>query len=113
LWLLRVHHVKVAPGTISRICDDLGLPRPRRPKRRRPARQLKLFEKATAGEFIQVNVKFVNVGGVRAYQYTALDDCTRLRVLRLYRRFQVLSSLDFLARGCSRVSVSNPADTNR
>jgi transposase InsO family protein len=87
----------VAPGTISRICDDLGLPRPRRPKRRRPARQLKLFEKATPGESIQIDVKFVKVGGVRAYQYTALDDCTRLRVLRLYRRLHVLSSLDFLA----------------
>jgi transposase InsO family protein len=97
LWLLRVPHVTVAPGTISRICDDLGLPRPRRPKRRRPARQLKLFEKATPGESVQIDVKFVKVGGVRAYQYTALDECTRLRVLRLYRRLHVLSSLDFLA----------------
>ena len=25
------------------------------------------------------------MGGTRAYQYTALDDCNRLRVLRLYR----------------------------
>jgi transposase InsO family protein len=98
LWLLRVHQVKVAPGTISRICDDdLGLPRPRRPKRRRSARQLKLFEKATPGESVQIDVKFVRVGGTKAYQYTALDDCTRLRVLRLYRRLHVLSSLDFVA----------------
>ena len=96
LWLLRVHQLKVAPGTISRICDDLGLPRPRRPKRRRSARQLKLFEKATPGESVQIDVKFVKVGGAKAYQYTALDDCTRLRVLRLYRRLHVVSSLDFL-----------------
>ena len=72
LWLLPVHRVKVAPGTISRICDDLGLPRPQQPKRRRRARQLKLFEKATPGESVQVDVKFVKVGGTRAYQYTAL-----------------------------------------
>jgi two-component system, NtrC family, nitrogen regulation response regulator NtrX len=26
LWLLRMHQVKVAPATITRICDDLGLP---------------------------------------------------------------------------------------
>ena len=97
LWLWRVHQVKVAPGTISRICDDLGLPRPQRPKRRRRARQLKLFEKATPGESVQIDVKFVKVGGARAYQYTALDDCTRLRVLRLYRRLHVWSSLDFVA----------------
>jgi transposase InsO family protein len=97
LWLLRVHQVKVAPGTISRICDDLGLPRPQRPKRRRAARQLKLFEKATPGESVQIDVKFVNVGATKAYQYTALDDCTRFRVLRLYRRLHVSSSQDFLA----------------
>jgi transposase InsO family protein len=97
LWLLRVHQVKVAPGTISRICDDLGLPRPQRPKRRRSPRQLKLFEKAKPGESVQLDVKVVKVAGTKAYQYTALDDCTRLRVLRLYRRLHVLSSLDFLA----------------
>jgi len=42
-------------------------------------------------------VKFVKVGGAKAYQYTALDDCTRFRVLRLYRRLHVRSSLDFVA----------------
>lgn len=97
LWLVRVHQVKVAPGTISRICDDLGLPRPRPQKRRRSPRQLELFQKATPGESVQVDVKVVKVAGTKAYQYTALDDCTRLRVLRLYRRLDVLSSLDFLA----------------
>jgi transposase InsO family protein len=93
---MRVYQVKVATGTISKICDDLGLPRPRRPKRRRSSRQLKLFEKAKPGESVQVDVKVVKVAGTKAYQYTACDDCTRLRVLRLYRRLNVLSSLDFL-----------------
>lgn len=97
LWLMRVHQVKVATATISRICDDLGLPRPRRAKRRRSPRQLKLFEKPTPGESVQIDVKVVKVAGTKAYQYTALDDCTRLRVLRLYRGLNVLSSLDFLA----------------
>jgi transposase InsO family protein len=49
------------------------------------------------GESVQVDVKFVRVGGTRAYQYTALDDCTRFRVLRLYRQLNVRSSQDFLA----------------
>lgn len=97
MWLLRVHQVKVAPGTITRICDDLGLPRPRRPKRRRGPRQLKLFEKAKPGDSVQIDVKVVPVAGAKAFQYTALDDCTRLRVLRLYRRANVRSSLDFLS----------------
>ena len=74
-----------------------GLPRPQRATRRRSLRQLKLFEKAKPGESVQVDVKVVKVGGTKAYQYTALDDCTRLRVLRLYRRLNTFSSLDVLA----------------
>ena len=97
IWLLRVHQVKVATKTISRICDDLGLPPLHRPKRRGAARQLKLFEKAIPGESVQVDVKVVKIAGTKAYQYTACDDCTRLRVLRLYRRQNTMSSLDFLS----------------
>lgn len=97
IWLMRVHQIKVATATISRICTDLGLPRLQRVKRRRAGRQLKLFEKATPGESVQVDVKVVKVAGSKAYQYTACDDCTRLRVLRLYRRLHTLSSLDFLS----------------
>jgi transposase InsO family protein len=96
IWLLRVHEVKVATKTITRICDDLGLPPVQRPKRRRAGRQLKLFEKATPGESVQVDVKVVKLGTTKAYQYTACDDCTRLRVLRLYRRQDTLTSLDFV-----------------
>jgi len=96
LWLMRVHQVKVAAKTITRIGDDLGLPRPHRARRRRSPRQLKLFEKAKPGESVQIDVKVVKVAGAKAYQYTALDDCTRLRVLRLYRRLNTFSSLDFL-----------------
>ncbi len=97
LWLMRVHQVKVAAKTITRIGDDLGLPRPHPARRRRSPRQLKLFEKAKPGESVQIDVKVVKVAGTKAYQYTALDDCTRLRVLRLYRRLNTFTSLDFLA----------------
>jgi transposase len=96
IWLLRVHQVRVAAKTITRICDDLGLPPVQRPKRRRGGRQLKLFEKATPGESVQVDVKVVKIGNTKAYQYTACDDCTRLRVLRLYRRQNTFTSVDFL-----------------
>src|SRR5438445_7438661 len=96
LWLRRVHDVRVAMGTIQRIFRDLGIPRLRRTRKRVP-RQLKLFEKAEPGESVQVDVKFVKIAGRWAFQYTALDDCTRLRVLRLYRRLHQRSSVAFLA----------------
>ncbi len=98
LWLLRVHQIQVAAKTIARICVDLGLPRAQGAKApRRAPRQLKLFEKATPGESVQVDVKVVTVNGTKAYQYTACDDCTRYRVLRLFPRLNTRTSVDFLA----------------
>jgi len=75
------------------------LPPVQRPKGRRSARQLKLVERATPGESVQVqvDVKVVKIGNTKAYQYTACDDCTRLRVLRLYRRQNTFTSVDFLS----------------
>jgi transposase len=96
LWLLRVHQVRLAMGTIQRVFRALGLPYLRRTRKRAP-RQLKLFEKAEPGESVQVDVKFVRIAGRWAFQYTALDDCTRFRVLRLYRHLHRGSSLAFLA----------------
>ena len=96
LWLQRVHGVRLAMGTIQRVFRDIGLPRLRRTRKREP-RQMKLFEKAEPGESIQVDVKYVQIAGRWAFQYTALDDCTRFRILRLYRRLDPRSSLAFLA----------------
>lgn len=95
LWLQRVHGIRLAVGTIQRVFRDLGLPRLRRTRKREP-RQMKLFEKAEPGESVQVDVKYVPIAGRWAFQYTALDDCTRFRVLRLYRRLHHHSSLAFL-----------------
>lgn len=94
LWLFRVHQVRLAMGTIQRVFGELGLPRLRRTRKRAP-RQLKLFEKAEPGESVQVDVKYVKIAGRWAFQYTALDDCTRFRVLRLYPRLNPASSLAF------------------
>ena len=66
----------------------------RTPKRR--PRQLRLFSKDTPGESVQVDVKFVRVNRQRYFQYTALDDCSRFRVLRLYRSLNTRTSLAFL-----------------
>ena len=42
-------------------------------------------------------MRSVSIAGRWAFQYSALDDCTRFRVLRLYRRLHHGSSLAFLA----------------
>jgi transposase InsO family protein len=97
VWLRRVHKREVSLAAIQRTFVRLGLPRlPRRGKRRARPRQLKLFEKPAPGDSVQVDVKVVKLGRQKVFQYTALDDCTRFRVLRLYRRQNQWSSLDFL-----------------
>jgi transposase InsO family protein len=66
-----------------------------KPVRKRRPRRLKLFELDRPGDCVQVDVKFVKVGGQRLFQYTALDDCTRYRVLRLYRRLNHWNGIAF------------------
>jgi len=94
LWLWRRHQVRVAQSTILHVVRELGLPPLQRVRKRRP-RQLKLFERERPGECVQVDVKFVRVGRRHVFQYTALDDGTRYRVLRLYPRLNHWNSLDF------------------
>ena len=96
IWLRRVHKRNLPVATIHRVFKRLGMPRlARRQKRVRRPRQLKLFEKPNPGDSVQVDVKVVRIAGQRAYQYTALDDCTRFRVLRLYRHQNQTSSQRF------------------
>jgi transposase InsO family protein len=96
IWLERVHRIRVATATIRRICRDLGYPPVRRTEPRRSRHPI-LFSKEHPGDCVQVDVKEVKVAGQKCFQYTALDDCTRYRVLRLYPRKYHGTSLDFLA----------------
>ena len=96
IWLKRVHRVHIAVWTIQRVFRDIGSPRLRRSRPRRP-RQLKLFEKEKPGDCVQVDVKVVRIGRSKAFEYTAIDDHSRFRVLRLYERQNQYSSLDFLS----------------
>jgi transposase InsO family protein len=95
LWLWRVHRLRISQSTIQRVVRDLQLPKIRPVRKRRP-RQLRLFEREHPGDCVQVDVKFVRVGGRRLFQYTAIDDCTRYRVLRLYPRLNHRNSIHFL-----------------
>jgi len=85
IWLERVHRIRVAAATIQRICHRLGYPPLARKPQRRP-RQLTLFSRERPGDCVQMDVKEVKVAGTKYFQYTAIDDCTRYRILRLYPR---------------------------
>ena len=63
-------------------------------------RRWKRYEKPLPGHQVQIDVKFIDpIAGARAkkyYQYTAIDDCTRLRVLRIYPRNNQVTAIQFL-----------------
>lgn len=61
-------------------------------------RPMKRYEKDSPGETVQMDVKFVRDPQdptKRFYQFTAVDDCTRYRVLRIYARNTTQSAIDF------------------
>jgi len=62
-------------------------------------RKWKRYEKPLPGCRVQVDVKFIEpLPGTRKkhYQYTAIDNCTRIRVLRIYPRNDQKTAIQFL-----------------
>jgi transposase-like protein len=57
---------------------------------------MKLFEKEHPRDSVQVDVEVVKVSNEKVFQYTAMDDCTRMRVRRLYPRLNQHACLSFL-----------------
>jgi transposase InsO family protein len=72
-------------------------------QRHKPHRQRwKRYEKQRPGHQVQIDVTFIEPVTTsenrrkRYYQYTAIDDCTRLRVLRTYPRSDQKTAIQFL-----------------
>ena len=79
VWLRRVHQIQLPMATIQHAFRRMGVPHlPRRRKRAPRPKQLRLFEKPHPGDSVQIDVKVVKVNQRKCFQYTALDDCTRL-----------------------------------
>jgi transposase InsO family protein len=87
-YLRRHHDVKIAGSSVHRILLRHGMGRlPANQKHRRHEKRWKRYEKQQPGHRLQVDVKFLErIPGSkkRLYQYTAIDDCTRIRVLKVY-----------------------------
>jgi transposase len=96
MYLARYHDVAVSRSGVWRILKRLDMNRlPSSQRYKRHDRRWKRYEKQLPGHRVQVDVKFIEPlassaasGGrkKRYYQFTAIDDCTRIRVLRIYER---------------------------
>jgi transposase InsO family protein len=70
-------------------------------KRRTPGPHFKLYEKKVPGHHIQIDVKFLKLKDsegqpIRRFQYTAIDDATRIRVLKIFDKHTQQNAIDFV-----------------
>lgn len=73
---------------------------------RRRAERYRRYEKPLPGHQLQVDVKFLDpLPGHRQryYQYTAIDDCTRIRILKIYNRNTQQTTIAFVDEVLSRL----------
>lgn len=80
--------------TIAKLLRRAGLTRRRRAK---PKRYRRVFMVPYPGDLVQLDVKFVPylVEGHRLYQYTAIDCCTRLRLVTFSDELSIAASKVF------------------
>lgn len=99
-YLRRFHQVAIATSTVHRILIRHGMNRLPANQQRRPiGRAWKRYEKPQPGHRLQLDVKFLEriAGtGKRLYQFTAIDDCTRIRVLKIYDACNQSSAIRFV-----------------
>jgi Integrase core domain len=119
-YLKRYHDVEVSSSGVWRTRKRLGMNRlPASQRYQRHDRRWKRYEKPQPGHRVQIDVKFIEPlpgaapaagpgrgSGARMreqpprrrkyYQFTAIDDCTRLRVLRIYDRCNQQAAIQFL-----------------
>ena len=99
-WFLeRYHGIKVSSGGVYGVLKRNGLNRLPQSARKRTITTHR-YEKQVPGHHIQVDVKFLkfrnNQGhNIRRFQYTAIDDATRIRALKIYNQHTQQNAIDF------------------
>jgi transposase InsO family protein len=100
MYLRRYHDLQVSTSGVWRILRRLDMNRlPASQRYRRHVDRWKRYEKPQPGHRVQIDVKFIApIKGLRRrhYQFTAIDDCTRIRVLRIYDRLSQKTAVQFV-----------------
>jgi transposase InsO family protein len=99
-YLARYHDIKISGAGVSRILKRNGLNRLPRGTRLRKVHTTH-YQQQVPGHHIQVDVKFLIFRGkdgkpIKSYQYTAIDDATRVRALQVYTRHTQANAIDFI-----------------
>lgn len=101
-YLKRYHNIDISPSGVRNVLVRHGLNRlPQNQRKRTIASRYKRYEKQVPGHRIQVDVKFLTFFDkkgkkVRKFQYTAIDDATRIRALKSYDKHTQKNAIDFI-----------------
>ena len=99
-YLHRYHGIKISESTVTRVLRANGIRR--LPKTApRHALHTKRYTKTVPGHHVQVDVKFLKLKDrkgktVKRYQYTAIDDATRIRALQIYPTHDQNCAIQFM-----------------
>jgi transposase InsO family protein len=101
MYLSRYHDIQMSKSGIHRILKRLGMNRLPSNQRYRPRKErFRQYEKPIPGVNLQIDVKFLSpIPGLtnkRFYQYTAIDDCTRIRIMKIYERCNQQKAIQFI-----------------
>ena len=99
-YLQRYDDIKISCAGVYRILKRNGVSRLPRGTRLRKV-HTKRYQKQVPGHQIQVDVKFLTFQGkdenpIKRYQYTAIDDATRVRALKIYERHNQANAIPFI-----------------
>jgi hypothetical protein len=112
MYLKRYHDIQISNSGVWRILKRLELNRlPASQRHKRHDRRWQRYEKPLPGHRVQLDVKFIDpLAGSRRkhYRFTAIDDCTRLRVLRIYPQLNQKSAIQFLDYVLERLTRARP-----
>ena len=102
VWHLRRYHdITISRNGCYRVLVRNKLNRLPENIKKRSRSKFMRYEKKVPGHHVQVDVKFLffkDEGGhrIKRFQYTAIDDCTRIRALKIYEQHNQSSSIDFI-----------------
>lgn len=100
-YLWRYHQIKISAADVYHVLKRHGMNRLPQNQRKRSIPIPQRYEKQVPGHHVQVDVKFLffkdqNGKQVKRFQYTAIDDATRIRALKIYEKHNQANAIDFV-----------------
>ncbi len=100
-YLLRFHNIKISRFGCYYVLLRNKLNQLPQNQQSRSKPLFKRYQKQVPGHHVQVDVKFLFFNTpdgqrIKRFQYTAIDDATRIRALKIYERHNQANAIDFI-----------------